>query len=441
VGKRLSNLQEEARRLEELWGSRVGTAVVFGTASHQHLYGMLFRVLWPIAHGRAFQSDLVLHASELIPRMRARGNCILASVPSHLKRMVRQRGVRELADFCTTTFSSGGLLHTETATAWKQALGEAPLEVFGSTETGGIAWRAQNQLPRDLGWTPFPGVQIGPENDENGVRVRSPFVSTTDPAEGITIGDRISWLEDGRFRLLGRADRVVKVGEKRLDLSQMESALRSHPFVEDVALLLVDQEGEARVAGVVAPSEEGRAALASDGRIAYGRSLSESLAPHWDRVSLPRLWRTVDALPENAQGKITFDALRKLFDAPPPFATQRFDEQGPKLHEQHRSENSVLQSCSVPEDLDCFRGHFPGFPVVPGIVQLRWAMNVARALLGREAGLRELEALKFGTSLAPGERFELRVERTDRCNLSFRLWSGDREFASGRMRVASEAAA
>ena len=347
VAKRLSNLQEEVLRLEALWGQRMGAATIFGTASHQHLYGMLFRVLWPLSAGRAFQSELVLHASELIPRMRARRECVLASVPSHLKRMVRQRGARELGDFCRTTFSSGGLLHSDTAQAWKQAVGYAPLEVFGSTETGGIAWRAQNQLPEDLGWTPFPDVELDRGDNEGGVRVRSPFVSEGAPGEGITIGDRISWRADGRFLLGGRADRVVKVGEKRLDLAQMESALRSHPFVEEIALLLVEQEGEARVAGVVVASDEGRGQIAKEGRIAYGRSLSESLAPHWDRVVLPRLWRTVESLPENAQGKSPFEALRRLFETPPPTVTHDLlAKEGPEVLERTVSESSVLQSCA-----------------------------------------------------------------------------------------------
>jgi 3-hydroxymyristoyl/3-hydroxydecanoyl-(acyl carrier protein) dehydratase len=73
--------------------------------------------------------------------------------------------------------------------------------------------------------------------------------------------------------------------------------------------------------------------------------------------------------------------------------------------------------------------------VVAGVVQVRWVMDAAAALLGAPPRVKSLEALKFHSVLRPGDAFYLEVERNgDR--LRFRLFDGDRIFSSGRFRLA-----
>ena len=87
----------------------------------------------------------------------------------------------------------------------------------------------------------------------------------------------------------------------------------------------------------------------------------------------------------------------------------------------------------VPENLGCLDGHFPDLPVVPAVVQIRWAIEAARPLLGGDAVLERAEALKFKTILHPGEAFHLRVEVSVSADaLNFRLWNDERVFSSGR---------
>jgi len=40
---------------EDLWGETLGKLPVISTVSHQHIYGLLFRLLWPFSSGRVFQ--------------------------------------------------------------------------------------------------------------------------------------------------------------------------------------------------------------------------------------------------------------------------------------------------------------------------------------------------------------------------------------------------
>jgi 3-hydroxyacyl-[acyl-carrier-protein] dehydratase len=49
-----------------------------------------------------------------------------------------------------------------------------------------------------------------------------------------------------------------------------------------------------------------------------------------------------------------------------------------------------------------FSGHFPGFPVLPALVQVLTAVTVAEALLGRPLELATLENAKFHIQIEPG---------------------------------------
>ena len=432
VPKALRHLEAEVAVLERQFGDALGPGTaVFSTASPQHLYGLLFRVLWPLASGRPFHAATWLHAEELLPRIEEAGGAVLASTPAHLRRLP---GLARVRGACREVFCSGGPLEPDDADAVREALGRAPVELFGSTETGGVAWRRQAPGPSRLRWTPLPGVRVarvaaGPEAGR--LRVESAFVSAgaqsaAGASAACTLGDLVEIGPDGRFELLGRADRVVKVGEKRLSLPEMESELRAHAFVEEAALLALEQGGETRVGAAVVLADAGRAVLARDGRRAVTARLGEDLAAHWDRVLLPRAWRLVDALPRDAQGKTPVALLRELF------ASTR----APLLLREQRTAGAIARELAVPEDLAYLEGHFDGFPVVPGVVQLGWVMDAAQAALGSPLRLAAVENLKFRELLLPGQRFRLEVEWSEPADvLRFRLAAGEREFSTGRLRL------
>lgn len=64
----------------------------------------------------------------------------------------------------------------------------------------------------------------------------------------------------------------------------------------------------------------------------------------------------------------------------------------------------------VAADHPIFAGHFPGRPIVPGVMLLEWAQaEVGRALGRAPAALRVREA-KFFTPLEPGRRAQLHVD-------------------------------
>lgn len=77
----------------------------------------------------------------------------------------------------------------------------------------------------------------------------------------------------------------------------------------------------------------------------------------------------------------------------------------------------------VPEDLCWFSGHFPGQPVLPGIVQLHWATLVCRLLYGFEGVPREVKRLKFKKLVIPPTALELVVSQQGEQAAVFRFSS------------------
>jgi len=439
VAKAVRHLEDEVAVLgAEFAGALAGGARMLSTASPQHLYGLLFRVLWPLAAGRPFLRTPILHPEELAPYM-DEADFALASTPVALRRLADRAELASRSARCRAVFSSGGPLEAEVARRVADALGAPPFEVYGSTETGGIAVR--QQWRGDEPWRPLPGVAVEIDPEDGRLVVTSPFVSSGEPVGAgrtrLATGDRGDPAArgdrgaEGDFRLRGRVDRVVKIAEKRLSLSEMESRLRDHPAVADVALVLMeDGPGEPRVAAVVVPTAEGRARYEAGGRRALGRELSEHLARDFDRVLLPRAWRVADALPRDAQGKTSVRALRALVSE----AKTR-----PERLAAERAPGRAEVDWRVPPDLAQLEGHFPGHPVVAGVVQLAWVMGELEDLLGEPPQLESLEALEFHDVLGPGERVRLRLEtEEDGARFRFQLLDADRPervLSSGRGRI------
>jgi len=441
VVKRLRHLDDEVACLEATLGPGLDGAVVLGTASPLHLYGLLFRVLWPLVGARPLDAETWLQPAELVARAASEDAFVLVSTPAHLKRLARHDGLASLRPACRAVFSSGGALDGETAELVTRALGGGVTEIYGSTETGGVARRVRRDAGEAPAWTPMPGVTVTRDAATGRALVRSPFVSGgaedgAGDAELLT-GDAIAPAPGGGFQLEGRSDRVVKVGEKRLALPELEARLRAHPYVDDARGGLVARGGEMRVAVAVVASAEGAAALEREGRRAVVSALQQRLAGEFDRVLLPRAFRFVRELPADDRGKTTASALQALFAE-----AELEPASEPELVSERREGDRIERRLRVPEELVFFDGHFPGHPVVPGVALLRFALDAAETLLGREPVLAGIERLKFHEQVRPGD--ELLLELTlDRAvgviEIAYR--AGERRVATGRARLADAAGA
>lgn len=113
-------------------------------------------------------------------------------------------------------------------------------------------------------------------------------------------GDVVRWRADGELEFLGRRDDQVKVRGYRVELGEIEVALRSHPRVRDaVAVVREDVPGDRRLAGYV--TAEGAVPSAAELRAWLRGVLPEYMVPSAVVV--------VDGLPLSPSGKVDRRAL------------------------------------------------------------------------------------------------------------------------------------
>jgi acyl-coenzyme A synthetase/AMP-(fatty) acid ligase len=307
VKKTLEQLDAEVSTLEATFAAALPHCSVIATVSHQHIYGLLFKILWPLAAGRPFLSDLVEYPETLSYYTALLPNLCLISSPAQLSRLPDALENEPQLYSPSLVFSSGGPLSEEAAHGIQKVYGSLPIEVFGSTETGGIGWRRQASTAE--AWQAFPGIEIA-SADDGALLLRSPYLDN--PAETLRCEDKIAIDDNGRFVLQGRLDRIVKIEEKRLSLVQMEALLESHPLVSRAALVLLT-EPRTQLGAVVELSDKGKALLAEEGKLALNNQLKAHLLTEFERVTLPRRWRYPDELPLNQQGKRVHQTLIELF--------------------------------------------------------------------------------------------------------------------------------
>lgn len=419
IDKRLAQLAREVESLQVAFGRQVDATVVHGTVSHQHIYGLLFRVLWPLAAGRVIAPRLHFH-EEIVAALQSPS--VLVSSPAHLKRIPEGLDWSAARRHLRAVFSSGGPLPEGAALSVHAVWGLAPIEVFGSSETGGIAWRqcTHGQSP----WTPLPGVTWRIVDGQ--LELASPYLF--DPGWWRS-SDRAQAEGSAGFRLLGRADRIVKVEERRVSLTALERQLADLPEVAEARVLLIEG-ARTELAAVVVPSPDGSERLREQGRRAFAQSLNAALAPAQDAVTRPRRWRFVAALPRDAQGKTTESALRTLFRPLRPVPVWVL-----------REPTEAQLDLTLDPTLAVFDGHFPQMPILPGVAQLDWAVRFGREAFPLPAHVLRVEALKFQQVARPGSRIRLHLEwQAETHRLVFRYESDHGVCASGRV-VFAEAGA
>ena len=293
-----------------LWGAASGCGPVRATVSHQHLYGLTFKVLWPLAAGRPFAAETHDIWETVLPVLD--DETMLVTSPAHL---TRTAGLSALPPGRQPrrVFSAGAPLPLAASRDAAALLGVAPTEIFGSSETGAIATRTRDDPATP--WRLLPGIDMRTGADGR-LLLRSPAIDDDGTGEGwYRTEDRVAPAAGG-FHFLGRADRMAKIEGKRVDLPALERALEESGWVEAAAVLVL-HAGRPRLAAVVVPNGAGRRLLAETGAFRFARQLRGLLAVTHEPAGLPRQWRFVAALPVARLGKRSEADLQALFADPP----------------------------------------------------------------------------------------------------------------------------
>ncbi|MEL2240030.1 acyl-CoA synthetase [Leclercia adecarboxylata] len=300
IGKTIAQLDQEARLLAARFGERIQGCSVVSSVVPQHLYGLTFRIVLPMALGLVLHTGMLAYAEQLAA-LEGDKRYLFISSPAFLKRLDPQLAPPPVA----VLVSAGGVLEWAAACETQRWLGLWPDEIYGSSETGVLAWRYR-QAEADL-WQPFPGVIFTRDNDA--LRVSSLLID----ADGVLLDDRLQFADNGQFSIVGRRGRVVKIEEKRISLNEIEQRLLALDGIREAAALPVTRGGRQGIGVLLVLSEAARQRSSKTQILAWRRALRPWLEP----VAIPRYWRIVDEMPVNSMNKRVYAQLQELFHEDP----------------------------------------------------------------------------------------------------------------------------
>lgn len=400
-GALVYSIRAEAQRLGMLDGRPY---TVLGTVPPQHMYGLESTILLVLQSGGAISAPQLFYPADIrselssLPRPR-----ILVSTPIHLRALLHT----------SSPLPSADLLVSATAPL-NQALAEeaenyfdAPLqEIYGSTETGVIATRRSAKTDQ---WSLLPEIRLAAQGG-------CMWASGGHLEQATVLNDRLEIINDAAFLLHGRTDDLVNIAGKRSSLAYLNHQLNTIPEVKDGVFFMPD-DGEADkvkrlMAFVVAPDVD-------------AHSIYTKLRERIDPAFLPRPLQMVDSLPRNHTGKLPRDALRLLATA-----------------EQHVAEKILTHHeffFSIPAQHPMFIGHFPGHPIVPGVILIDEIIHIleSESTQSMTTGY-HIAMTKFYSPVSPGEIMTICVDSGTDGRTTFEIHANNRRIAAGALSPASK---
>jgi 3-hydroxymyristoyl/3-hydroxydecanoyl-(acyl carrier protein) dehydratase len=363
------------------FGQPARNAAILGTVSPQHMFGLETTIMWPLQSGTPLLPRLPLYPGDLqlaLHEARAfgRDRVWLLTTPLQLKAFhAAFHSTSGVARIITATMPMPAVLAAQVQRDWNVDVAE----IYGCTEGGVLAWRrpATNEP-----FTVAAGIRIAIDAEgiacASGGHLRRPLrlsdrlhACAADPA-----GTQ-------RFLLGNRDGDLVKTGGKRASLAGLTQQLCSLDGIADGAFFLPTSDAPRPGAAVVAPGMT-------------AAQVRTALAAVIDPAFLPRPLLLVDALPRGAAMKVSLAGLRALVQS-----RQRCDQA-----DAAPGANHLTARVAIPPTHPALRGHFPGRPLVPGVVLLQHL----ETLLGAHGYRFEVfRSVKFHAPVSPAQEITLDV--------------------------------
>ena len=395
--KRWSALVKGAGTFAASFGPLPPEAVIVGTVAPQHMFGFETTVMatWqsgvPLAPARPlYPADLRVLLDGLA---RAGRRAWLMTTPLHLRAFHAALASPPALDrVIVSTMPLPVELAREVERDWKVPV----REIYGCTEGGMLATRRPAEDERFL-----PGAGLAFALDAEGrARVMGGHLE-----DALALPDRFALDGDGLV-LLGRSSEFLKIAGKRTTLAALTAALQSIQGVVDGAFVPPAPQASRVAALVVAPGHD-------------AVSLRAALAARIDRTFLPRPLVFVAALPRDAQGKLSAGAAAEVLAR-----TRDAGAVG-------RPDRVFVKDLVVPARHPALPGHFPGRPLVPGVLLLA---RVERMLREHGVVVDAVVEAKFLRAVAPDEPLRIRVEMTDGARARFGIEARGLPAAAGSLR-------
>jgi len=282
----------EQHRVEAPWLGLDGPLTVVSLVPVFHILGYIYGFSTPAAGRGTTVFSRGSSPQGWVEMVRTERPRLVVGVPLHYRLMVQLLDA-PLPE--AVYLSSGGPLDPAVAAEFERRSGWPVLQVYGSTETGGIAVR-RGSGPVE----PFPQLAWKSRESDGRLVIKSAWQDR--PSDWHCTDDVVA-VEEGTFRLLGRADSVVKIGGRRFSTGEIVQTALVAPGVAQAHALPYDRFGEHAIALFVVASS-GLPLSAADVRA----HLASRLAP----FKVPRTIHVLAELPTRGIGKVDEAALRAI---------------------------------------------------------------------------------------------------------------------------------
>ncbi|NYS60021.1 AMP-binding protein [Vreelandella salicampi] len=271
---RWADIEAEAKALHQRISERTTPKRVVAWLPLHHLYGFMLGVAYPAFNG----IDVVIADKTLPPLLEGD---VVVTVPPRWAYLAKAR-----TDWPSSVLgvSSTAPLPGEVAETLSRQNMAAVMEIYGSSETGGVATRFRHDAP----FTLLPHWQRSTADTLTAADAR---------AHAASLPDRVAWEDTRCFTLAGRHDDVVSIGGVNVSPIAVAREMEALPEVRQCAVRSTSAgDGQMRLKAFVVPAESSRHDVGE--RI-------DAMLNDWPAAKRPVSIIYGDALPTNAMGKVT----------------------------------------------------------------------------------------------------------------------------------------
>jgi acyl-coenzyme A synthetase/AMP-(fatty) acid ligase/3-hydroxymyristoyl/3-hydroxydecanoyl-(acyl carrier protein) dehydratase len=425
----------------------MGTCTLVGTVPPQHMYGFENTVLLALIGGFAFSNGQPFYPGDIAAELAAVPQPrVLVTSPVHLRALMMSG--QALPPVSLMVSATAPLAQDLARTA--EARLDAPLlEIYGSTESGQIATRRTAQ---STAWQLYPEIRLETRRHAHAVNAMGAAGEETDQVDDATVwvsgghveqpvsmGDALELLDASHFLLHGRKSDLINIAGKRTSLGYLNHQLNEIPGVVDGVFFMPDEPAANR--GSIRRAEHVTRLLAFVVAPELAPAdLQRALRERIDAAFMPRPLFFVASLPRNATGKLPRDVLTALVAQHMRAASATTARSNESAAASSTSEPLATRATkqaanaltfTVAPDHAALAGHFPGQPIVPGVVLLDHAISAIGTALNRSLDACRLSSAKFPSPAEPGTPLDLVFETRASGAIRFTVSAGPRAVAIG----------
>ena len=366
--------------------------IFVSTVSNEFMYGTTFTVMLPKALNCKVDSERVVYPEDI----KDYEKFVFVSTPSFLEKLAKYNYTFKHKP---EMIISAGAKLDDKIFEYLEKISKGVTEIYGSTEAGVIAYRQKHNAKLQF----FENVKYINNT------ISSPYFDEPE----LELNDELEFFEDG-FIVKGRNDRIVKIQEKRISLDEIERDLNKSNLVKKSYCLKLDD----KLCSAIILNNEGEKLLENFGKLELVKAIKKS-APL--NIITPKKWRFLTNLPTNERGKIDGARVKEWFNTNVTY---------PNIIKLENDGLNAEISLIFPKNSNFFKGHFPDFPILPGVVQLFFAKEFARDIFNLNFVPQKVKKVKFSSIIKPEMKVKLILTKNEN-SIDYKYIDEEKTFSSG----------